>query len=47
MEPPKPQEDAPYYSHKNSPLFDLFIIVGLVFNALMVIFFVLYWLDFI
>ncbi|VAX30810.1 hypothetical protein MNBD_NITROSPIRAE01-1801 [hydrothermal vent metagenome] len=45
MKSPKPHEDAPYYSHKNAPIFDFFIIIGLIFNALMAIFFVLYWLD--
>ncbi|MFQ5587217.1 MAG: hypothetical protein ACE5F7_00115 [Nitrospiria bacterium] len=45
MKLPKKQEDAPYYSHKNSPLFDLFIIIGLIFNGLFVIFFLLYWLE--
>ncbi len=45
MKPPEKQEDAPYYSHKNSPLFDMFIIIGLVLNALMTVFVVLYWLD--
>ncbi len=39
------QKDAPYYSHKNSPIFDMIVIVGLIFNALIAIFVVLYWLD--
>ncbi len=45
MKLPEKHEDAPYYSHKNAPLFDLFIIVGLIFNGLMIIFFLLYWLE--
>ncbi|MFQ5780321.1 MAG: hypothetical protein ACE5J1_05710 [Nitrospiria bacterium] len=45
MKFPKRIPDAPYYSHKSTPLFDMFIIIGLVFNALMAIFVVLYWLD--
>lgn len=45
MKLPEQHEDAPYYSHKNSPLFDMFIIIGLIFNGLIAIFVVLYWLD--
>ncbi len=45
MKLPEKHEDAAYYSHKNSPLYDMFIIIGLIFNVLMVIFFLLYWLD--
>ena len=45
MKMPKKQEDADYYSHKNAPLYDLFIIIGLIFNGLMIIFFLLYWLN--
>ena len=45
MKLPKKMEDAPYYSHKNSPLFDMFIIIGLIFNGLMTVFVILYWLD--
>jgi hypothetical protein len=41
----KQNKDAPYYSHKNSPIFDMIVIVGLIFNALIAIFVVLYWLD--
>lgn len=47
MESPKPQENTLYFSHKNAPIFDFFIIIGLIFNALIAIFFVLYWLEFI
>jgi len=45
MKLPKRTEDAPYYSHKNSSLFDMFIIIGLIFNALITVFVLLYWLD--
>lgn len=45
MKLPEKQEDAEYYSHKNSPLFDMFIIIGLVLNVLMTVFVILYWLD--
>ena len=31
--------------HRNSKLFDMIVIVGLVFNALIAIFIVLYWLN--
>jgi hypothetical protein len=41
----KENKDALYYSHKNSPIFDMIVIVGLIFNALIAIFVVLYWLD--
>jgi len=45
MKLPEKHEDEEYYSHKNSPLFDMFIIIGLVLNALMTVFVVLFWLD--
>ncbi|MFQ5596887.1 MAG: hypothetical protein ACE5GK_02445 [Nitrospiria bacterium] len=45
MKLPKQMKDMPYYSHKNSSLFDMFIIVGLIFNGLMTVFVLLYWLD--
>jgi hypothetical protein len=45
MKLPKRQKDATYYSHKTAPLFDMLVIVGMVFNALMAVFVVLYWLD--
>lgn len=45
MESQKPHENAPYFSHKNAPIFDFFIIIGLIFNVLIAIFFVLYWLE--
>jgi hypothetical protein len=45
MKPQEQNKDATYYSHKNSPIFDMIVIVGLIFNALIAIFVVLYWLD--
>ncbi|MGB3941481.1 MAG: hypothetical protein WBK96_08320 [Candidatus Manganitrophaceae bacterium] len=32
-------------SRRNSQLFDMIVIVGLIFNALIAIFLVLYWLN--
>lgn len=34
-----------YERQKDPPVFDMVVIVGLVFNALIVVFMVLYWLD--
>lgn len=44
MNSPQQEPEGPY-SHKNSPIFDMIVIVGLIFNALIAIFVVLYWLD--
>ncbi len=41
----KQKKDVTAYSHKNTPIFDMIVIVGLIFNALIAIFVVLYWLD--
>jgi hypothetical protein len=34
-----------YERQKDPKVFDMFVIVGLVFNVLVVVFMVLYWLD--
>ncbi len=36
---------ATYERQKDPPIFDMVVIVGLVFNALVVVFMVLYWLN--
>ena len=35
-----------YRRPQDPPVFDMVVVVGLVFNALVVVFMLLYWLDF-
>lgn len=41
----EPRDMDPKEGHKDPKIFDMIVIVGLIFNALIAIFLVLYWLN--
>lgn len=39
------EKSQPISKHENAELFDMFVLIGMLFNLLIVLFLVLFWLD--